>query len=71
MLLSKIKTEIGARVGDKDLDTYSSVVQGYFAQAMSALIKKPKSENSPVPFYEDEIIPLLHDTINDQWEQLA
>ena len=58
MLLSDIKTNIGRRVADPLLDTYSGVVQGYFEQAFLALIRK-RSENSLLPVYEDEITPLL------------
>ena len=58
MLLSDIKTNIGRRVADPLLDTYSDVVQGYFEQAFLALIRK-RSENSLLPVYEDEITPLL------------
>jgi len=59
MILSDIKTKIGRRAGDPQLETYSGVVQDYFEQAFTTLLKKPKSDKDPTPFYEDEIIPLL------------
>ena len=59
MLLSDIKLKIGRRVADPLLDTYADVVQDYFEQAFTTLIKK-RNEGSILPYYENEILPLLN-----------
>lgn len=58
MILSEIKTKIGRRVADPQLDTYSNEARDYFEQAFVTLLKK-RDENSLLPIYEDEITPLL------------
>ena len=62
MLLSEILTKVGRRVADPNLDTYSGVVQDYFEQAFVTLIKK-RSEGSLLPYYENEILPLISSDI--------
>jgi len=61
MTYEDIKKKIGRRVADPDLYTYSNEVEDYFAQAMATLIKKTP-ENSNIPYYLEEITPLLNDT---------
>ena len=58
MVLSDIKTKIGRRVADPNLDTYAEVVQDYFEQAFVTLLKK-RDEKSFLPVYENEIVPLI------------